>query len=165
MYKSSIWGPTCDGLDVVVKECLLPELKTEEFMVFKNMGAYTLSGAVAFNGIPLARCIYVASTSWDTIKDAFVDEMSITDDIMASAPATAAVGNNNSLSATMISAATVTSCAAAAYHTRSISLNLDDLHIVAAGNHSADDDSGDEAKGTIYTLFYYLNRSKWAQIH
>lgn len=70
-FKSSIWGPTCDGLDVVVKECHLPELHTGEFLVFKNMGAYTLSGAVAFNGIPLARCIYVASTSWDTIKDAF----------------------------------------------------------------------------------------------
>jgi len=77
LYKSSIWGPTCDGLDVVVKECFLPELNTGEFMVFKNMGAYTISGAVAFNGIPLARCIYVASTSWDIIKEAFnepVDE-------------------------------------------------------------------------------------------
>jgi len=73
LYKSSVWGPTCDGLDLVVKEIYLPECDTEEFMVFKNMGAYTLSGAVAFNGIPLARCIYVASTSWDTIKNAFVE--------------------------------------------------------------------------------------------
>jgi len=73
LYKSSIWGPTCDGLDVVVKECHLPELDQSEFLVFKNMGAYTLSGAVAFNGIPLARCIYIASTSWDTIKDAFTE--------------------------------------------------------------------------------------------
>lgn len=73
LYKSSIWGPTCDGLDVVVKECYLPELQEKEFMVFKDMGAYTLSGAVAFNGIPLARCIYIASTSWETIKGAFVE--------------------------------------------------------------------------------------------
>jgi len=73
LYKSSIWGPTCDGLDVVVKECHLPEINTGEFMVFKNMGAYTISGAVAFNGIPLARCIYVASTSWETIKEAFTE--------------------------------------------------------------------------------------------
>jgi len=75
LYKSSIWGPTCDGLDVVVKECHLPELNTGDFMVFKNMGAYTISGAVAFNGIPLARCIYVASTSWETIKDAFNEQL------------------------------------------------------------------------------------------
>ena len=73
LYKSSIWGPTCDGLDVVVKECHLPELNTGEFLVFKNMGAYTISGAVAFNGIPLARCVYVASTSWETIKEAFTE--------------------------------------------------------------------------------------------
>jgi len=73
LYKSSIWGPTCDGLDVVVKECFLPEMDTGEFMVFKNMGAYTISGAVAFNGIPLARCIYIASTSWETIKEAFTE--------------------------------------------------------------------------------------------
>lgn len=73
LYKTSIWGPTCDGLDVVVKETYLPEMNTGEFMIFKNMGAYTLSGAVPFNGIPLPRCIYVASTSWDTIKEAFTE--------------------------------------------------------------------------------------------
>jgi ornithine decarboxylase len=74
LYKSSVWGPTCDGLDLVVKETYLPELKLNEFLVFKNMGAYTLSGAVPFNGIPLARCIYVVSNSWDTIKNAFETE-------------------------------------------------------------------------------------------
>jgi len=73
LFKSSIWGPTCDGLDLVVKECLLPELDNGEFMVFKNMGAYTISGAVEFNGIPLARSIYTVSTSWNTIQDAFID--------------------------------------------------------------------------------------------
>lgn len=35
LYKSSIWGPTCDGLDLVVKETYLPELPINEFMVFK----------------------------------------------------------------------------------------------------------------------------------
>lgn len=74
LYKSSLWGPTCDGLDVISKECYLPELDQGEFMVFKNMGAYTLSGAVAFNGIPLARCIYTCSTSWETIKNAFDEQ-------------------------------------------------------------------------------------------
>ena len=64
LYKSSLWGPTCDGLDVISKECFLPEMETGEFMVFKNMGAYTLSGAVPFNGIPLAKCTYVCGPSW-----------------------------------------------------------------------------------------------------
>lgn len=134
LYKSSIWGPTCDGLDVVVKECLLPDLKTDEFMVFKNMGAYTISGAVAFNGIPLARCIYVASTSWDTIKNAFVDE-SIADceSLTASLPSTMMMAASASTTA-----AASTSCALAA---RSMSIQLDD-HI---DNGCASDDSGDEA--------------------
>jgi hypothetical protein len=73
LYKTSIWGPTCDGLDLVVKECLLPDLNQGEFIVFKDMGAYTISGAVAFNGIPLPKCIYTISSSWDIIKNAFAD--------------------------------------------------------------------------------------------
>jgi len=139
-YKSSIWGPTCDGLDVVVKECLLPELKTDEFMVFKNMGAYTLSGAVAFNGIPLARCIYVASTSWDTIKNAFDDAIIDDSGVVSAAP--------SSLPSTMMMAAgAATSCAAAAhFHARSMSLQLDDLHLsgVLGGDDSCAG-SSDEA--------------------
>jgi len=58
----------------VCKELLLPEHQVGDFMAFKDMGAYTLSGAVAFNGIPLAKCIYVASASWETIKEAFADD-------------------------------------------------------------------------------------------
>merc|ERR1712127_72995 len=74
LYKSSIWGPTCDGLDLINQECHIPELDIGEFLAYKDMGAYTISGAVAFNGIPLARCIYTASTSWETIKYAFTDQ-------------------------------------------------------------------------------------------
>lgn len=73
LVKSSIWGPTCDGLDLINKEVYIPELEIGEFMAYKDMGAYTLSGAVAFNGIPLAKCIYTASTSWNIIKEAFTD--------------------------------------------------------------------------------------------
>jgi hypothetical protein len=128
---------------VVVKECLLPELKTDEFMVFKNMGAYTISGAVAFNGIPLARCIYVASTSWDTIKNAFVDE-SIADSESLTASGSPLL--STSLPSTMMMAASAasaaataaasTSCALAA---RSMSIQLDD-HI----DDGCASDSGDE---------------------
>jgi ornithine decarboxylase len=100
-YKTSIWGPTCDGLDLIVKECRLPELKIGDFMAWKDMGAYTLSGAVAFNGIPLAKCIYVASQSWSTIKNAFDQEM------------------EEPVTPTNVSAAAVNTCAVAA----SMSLN------------------------------------------
>jgi len=42
-------------------------------MVWRDMGAYTISGAVAFNGIPVPNCIYTVSHSWDIIKNAFAD--------------------------------------------------------------------------------------------
>lgn len=58
---------------MINKEVYIPELEIGEFLAYKDMGAYTLSGAVAFNGIPLAKCIYTASTSWNTIKEAFND--------------------------------------------------------------------------------------------
>ncbi|XP_055959819.1 ornithine decarboxylase-like [Mercurialis annua] len=47
---STIFGPTCDGLDIVVSECKLPELNVDDVIVFYNMGAYTTSGASKFNG-------------------------------------------------------------------------------------------------------------------
>jgi len=50
-YSSSIWGPTCDGLDCIKSHCLLPELEVGDWIVFDNMGAYTMSAASNFNGI------------------------------------------------------------------------------------------------------------------
>jgi len=87
-YKTSIWGPTCDGLDVVVKEMVMPEHQVGDFLVFKDMGAYTISGAVAFNGIPLAKCIYVVSNSWETIQDAFADDEQVAAPLMFDSPTT-----------------------------------------------------------------------------
>jgi len=71
LVKSSIWGPTCDGIDVVLKNYMMPEIEIGDSMAFKNMGAYTIAGACPFNGIPVAHSIYSASASWQTIKDAF----------------------------------------------------------------------------------------------
>lgn len=78
LVKSSIWGPTCDGLDCVLKEIYMSEIDIGTFIAFRNMGAYTIAGAVEFNGLPLARPIYSVSTSWNTIKNAFTDSESNT---------------------------------------------------------------------------------------
>ena len=51
LYKSTVFGPTCDGLDTVLKDYSLPKLRNGDWLVFPNMGAYTLSGASNFNGI------------------------------------------------------------------------------------------------------------------
>jgi len=65
LYSSSVWGPTCDGLDCVLESCLLPELSTGDWIVFRDMGAYTMAAASTFNGMPKPRCYYVAhETYW-----------------------------------------------------------------------------------------------------
>jgi len=58
-FSCSLWGPTCDGLDCIVKECLLPELSTGDWMLFYDMGAYTMSAASTFNGMPKPKCYHV----------------------------------------------------------------------------------------------------------
>lgn len=56
----SVWGPTCDGLDQVTGPLLLPEMHVGEWLVFQDMGAYTLPCASTFNGMPVPRVHAVA---------------------------------------------------------------------------------------------------------
>lgn len=58
-YKSVVFGPTCDSLDTIDKECLLPDLAIGEWVYSENMGAYTISSSSAnFNGFKPAKCYY-----------------------------------------------------------------------------------------------------------
>uniref|UniRef100_A0A8C6W2D1 Ornithine decarboxylase n=1 Tax=Nannospalax galili TaxID=1026970 RepID=A0A8C6W2D1_NANGA len=49
-YSFSIWGPMCDGLDQIIEYCNLPEMHVGDWMLFENMGAYTVAAASTFNG-------------------------------------------------------------------------------------------------------------------
>ncbi|NIG59054.1 ornithine decarboxylase isoform X1 [Pontoporia blainvillei] len=49
-YSSSISGQTCDDLDCLVEHCNLPEMHVGNFMLFENIGAYTVAAASTFNG-------------------------------------------------------------------------------------------------------------------
>ncbi|AIB03159.1 ornithine decarboxylase [Bovine gammaherpesvirus 6] len=60
-YVSSIWGPSCDGLDCIVKRCELPELQVGDWLIFENMGAYSLVSSSTFNGFPKPEKHYVIS--------------------------------------------------------------------------------------------------------
>jgi ornithine decarboxylase len=51
LYPSTVFGPTCDGLDTVVRGHPLPQLAVGDWLVFPAMGAYTLCGASKFNGV------------------------------------------------------------------------------------------------------------------
>lgn len=50
--NSTIFGSTCDSLDVVVENNQIPELEIGDYLKFKEMGAYTMAAASCFNGIP-----------------------------------------------------------------------------------------------------------------
>jgi ornithine decarboxylase len=50
---STVFGPTCDGLDVVLKDYPLPKLGYGDFIVFEKLGAYSFAGVSDFNGMGL----------------------------------------------------------------------------------------------------------------
>jgi len=50
-------GPTCDSIDVVIEDALLPPLEIGDLVVGEVMGAYTLATASEFNSIPKPRLV------------------------------------------------------------------------------------------------------------
>lgn len=52
LYSTTLFGPTCDGMDTVLSDVMMPYLDYGDWIYFDNMGAYTISGASHFNGIP-----------------------------------------------------------------------------------------------------------------
>ncbi|XP_027356994.1 ornithine decarboxylase-like [Abrus precatorius] len=60
-YPSTVFGPTCDSIDTVLRDYQLPELQVNDWLVFPNMGAYTTSSGTNFNGFSSsAKSIYLA---------------------------------------------------------------------------------------------------------
>ncbi|XP_071563976.1 ornithine decarboxylase-like [Temnothorax nylanderi] len=52
-FLSCIWGPTTDSVDLIRKNVLLPELSIGDWLIWPNMGAYTLVLSNTFNGFPI----------------------------------------------------------------------------------------------------------------
>lgn len=46
--NSTLWGPTCDSLDCIRKNIYLPEMHIGDWVVFREMGAYTISTSCTF---------------------------------------------------------------------------------------------------------------------
>ncbi|KAL5122014.1 Ornithine decarboxylase [Pleosporales sp. CAS-2024a] len=59
----SIWGPTCDGIDIISSSCTFPELlNVGDWLYFEDMGAYTKCSATKFNGFTDSHdVVYVCS--------------------------------------------------------------------------------------------------------
>lgn len=61
LFSTTLFGPTCDGLDTVVRDIQFPVMSNGDWVVFRDMGAYTIAGATDFNGIKVttAKFFYV----------------------------------------------------------------------------------------------------------
>ncbi|XP_037097796.1 ornithine decarboxylase [Syngnathus acus] len=69
MYPCSIWGPTCDGLDRIVEQCNLPDMHVGDWLLFENMGAYTVAASSTFNGFQKPDIHYVISRpAWQHVQ-------------------------------------------------------------------------------------------------
>lgn len=54
----SVFGPTCDALDVVSMAENLPDLGRDEFVYSTHIGAYSHASATWFNGFPPAKVVH-----------------------------------------------------------------------------------------------------------
>ncbi|HEY6457295.1 MAG TPA: type III PLP-dependent enzyme [Steroidobacteraceae bacterium] len=62
---SVLAGPTCDSIDVIAENLLLPKLEVGDLIVGRAMGAYTWASASEFNFFPKATVVSVNMTAAD----------------------------------------------------------------------------------------------------
>ena len=62
---SVLAGPTCDSIDVIAENLMLPELKAGDLIVGRAMGAYTWASASEFNFFPKATVVAVNMQAGD----------------------------------------------------------------------------------------------------
>ena len=58
-------GPTCDSIDVIAENLMLPQLRAGDLIVGRAMGAYTWASASEFNFFPKATVVAVNRTRGD----------------------------------------------------------------------------------------------------
>ncbi|KAL6438466.1 hypothetical protein ACFW04_004515 [Cataglyphis niger] len=72
-FLSSIWGPTADSYDLIVKEVMLPELQIGDWLIWKDMGAYSIAVATTFNGFPIPIVIPIIRKSQCQLRNNVVN--------------------------------------------------------------------------------------------
>ena len=60
LHKSKIYGATCDSIDKIAEDIMLPELAIGECVYIESFGAYTIASSSNFNGIekPINKYIF-----------------------------------------------------------------------------------------------------------
>ena len=61
-YKSTVYGCSCDSIDVITKDALLPKLAMGERVYVSNFGAYTRASSSSFNGFSTSLIHYIITS-------------------------------------------------------------------------------------------------------
>jgi diaminopimelate decarboxylase len=59
LNKSRLFGPTCDSIDLIADEIMLPELAVGEWCYVENFGSYTIASSSNFNGFKTSVFKYI----------------------------------------------------------------------------------------------------------
>jgi ornithine decarboxylase len=59
IYQSKLFGPTCDSMDVIKENILLPEYFIGDYFYVEDFGAYTVSPSSGFNGFTTSMNKYI----------------------------------------------------------------------------------------------------------
>jgi ornithine decarboxylase len=59
IYKSKIFGPTCDSMDLIYDNIMLPNLDIGDCLYVENFGAYTIAASSSFNGFLTTEFKYI----------------------------------------------------------------------------------------------------------
>ncbi|XP_014925761.3 LOW QUALITY PROTEIN: antizyme inhibitor 2 [Acinonyx jubatus] len=69
LYSSSLWGPVVDGCDCIAEGLWLPQLHVGDWLVFENMGAYTVGMGSLLEGAQTCRVTYAMSrVAWEALR-------------------------------------------------------------------------------------------------
>lgn len=64
-FSSTLWGPTLDSFDCIIKDVLLPEYEIGDWLVWSDMGAYGTSIVSKFNGfMPPEILPFIRKSQW-----------------------------------------------------------------------------------------------------
>ena len=66
LLPSVLAGPTCDSIDVIAENLMLPQLRAGDLIVGRAMGAYTWASASEFNFFPKPTVVAVNRRPGDT---------------------------------------------------------------------------------------------------
>ena len=61
LYNSTFFGPTCDSMDIIYKDIMMPELYIGDWLYVENFGSYTNAPGASFNGFKTIDIIYIST--------------------------------------------------------------------------------------------------------